>query len=83
MHIAGQVKVQPFHRDHLAVAAAGRSAFDAERRAHRRLANRNGRALADVRQRLSEADGRRRLAFAQRRRRDRRDDDVLRLGPVL
>ena len=38
VEVAGEVQVEQLHRDHLAVAAAGRAALDAERRAHRRLA---------------------------------------------
>ena len=83
VHVTGQVQVQSFHRDDLAVAAAGGSALDAERRAHRGLANRNGRALADMRQSLPQADGRGCLALSQRRRGDRGDDNVFGLGPVL
>ena len=38
VEVAGEVEVEQLHRDHLAVAAAGGAALDAERRAHRRLA---------------------------------------------
>ena len=37
--VAGQVEVEVLHRDHLAVAAAGGAALDAEDRAHRGLAD--------------------------------------------
>ena len=80
VEVAGQVEVEQLHRDDLAVATAGGAALDAERRPHRRLADRDDGALADVAHRLAEADRRRRLALAERRRRDRRDHDVLRRG---
>ena len=48
VEVAGQVQVERLHRHDLAVAAAGRAALDAERRAHRRLPDRDGRAAADV-----------------------------------
>ena len=34
VEVAGEVQVEQLHRDHLAVAAAGRAALDAEGRAH-------------------------------------------------
>ena len=52
----------------LAVAAAGRPALDAEDRAQGRLADGDGRPLADPVQALGQADRRRRLALAERRR---------------
>jgi hypothetical protein len=41
-----------------------------------------GRAAADVPEGLTQADRRRRLALAERRRRDRRDDDISGLRDV-
>ena len=82
VEVAGQVQVEQLHRDHLAVAAAGRAALDAEGRAHRRLAQADGRLLADVLHRHAEPDRGRRLALAERRRGDRGDDDVLGLRSV-
>ncbi len=64
VHVTREVQVQPLHGHDLAVAAAGGAAFDAERRAHRRLADRDDRLAADARQRLAEPDRRRRLALA-------------------
>ena len=75
--VAGQVEVEVLHRDDLAVAAAGGAALDPEHRPERRLADVDRRPLADVVEALGEADRRRRLALAERRRGDRRDDDVL------
>ena len=75
--VAGQVEVEVLHRDDLAVAAAGRSALDAEDRSERRLADVDRRPLADEVEALGQPDRGRRLALAQRRRRDRGDDHVL------
>ena len=75
--VAGQVEVEVLHRDDLAVAAAGRAALDPEHRPERRLADADRRLAPDRVQALGQADGRRGLALAQRRRRDRGDDDVL------
>ena len=44
--VAGQVQVEVLHRHHLAVAAAGRTAFDAEGRPLRGLADRRHYFLA-------------------------------------
>ena len=83
MDIAGQMQVEIFHRDDLAVAAAGRAALDAEGRPLRRLTDRCYDALAQQSQSLSQAHRSRRLALAQRRRCDSRDVNVLALRPVL
>ena len=80
--VARQVQVEVLHRHHLAVAAAGRAALDAEGRPLRRLADRRHHALAQHAQPLRQADGGRGLALAQRRRRDGRHVDVLALRPV-
>ena len=82
VEVAGEVQVEQLHRDHLAVAAAGRAALDAERRAHRRLAQADGGLLADVLHRHAETDGRGGLALAERRGGDGRDHDVLGLRPI-
>ena len=78
VEVACEVQVEPLHRDHLAIAAAGRAALDPERGPHRRLADRDGRPLPDQTERIAQADRRRRLAFAERCGRDSGDDDVLR-----
>ena len=80
--VAGEVEVEVLHRHDLRVAAAGRAALDAEDRPERRLAQAEDRPLADLAEPLRERDGRRRLALARRRGRDRRDVDDLRVGPV-
>ena len=82
VEVAGEVEVELLHRHDLRVAPARGAALDAERRPHRRLADRDDPALADVGERLTEADGGGRLALAQRRRGDRGHDDVLRPRPV-
>src|SRR5690606_29730129 len=64
-------------RHDLRIAAAGRPALHAEYRPERRLAQADHRLLADVIQRIAEADGRGGLAFARRRRADGRNEDEL------
>ena len=75
--VAREVEVEVLHRDDLAVAAARGATLDPEHRAEARLADAHRRPLADVVEALGEADGRGRFALAERRRRDRGDDDVL------
>src|SRR5207248_406913 len=82
VEIAGEVEVQPLHGHDLAVSATRRAALDPEGRAHRGLADGDGRALADLAQRVAQADSGRGLAFAQRRGGDGGDDHVLGPGPV-
>ena len=77
VEVAGQVQVELLHRDDLAVATTGGAALDAERRAHRGLAQADHRLAADAGHRLAESDRGGGLALAERRGRDRRDDDVL------
>ena len=48
VEVAGEVQVEDLHRHDLAVAAARGAALDPERRAHRRLADRDRGPLADV-----------------------------------
>ena len=78
--VAGEVEVHVLHRHDLGVAAAGSAALDPEHRAERGLAQAERDALADVPEALRERDGRRRLALARLRRRDRRDVDQLAVG---
>ena len=80
--VTGQVEVEVLHRDDLAVAAAGGAALDPEHRPERRLADADRGLVPDVVEPLPQPDGRRRLALAERRRRDRGDDDVLPAGPL-
>ena len=82
VEVAGQVQVEVLERDDLAVAAAGRATLDPERRAHGGLADGDRGLLAEAGQGLPEPDGRRGLPLAERRRRDRRHDDVAGLRPV-
>ena len=64
----------------LAVAAAGGAALDAEERAHGGLAQAGEDLLAEPREAERRADRVDRLALAERRRRDGRDDDVAARG---
>ena len=77
VEVTGEVQVEQLHRDHLAVAAAGGATLDPERRAHRRLAERDHGVLVDVLHRLAEPDRGGGLALAERCRRDRGDHHVL------
>ena len=81
--VAGEVEVHLLHRDHLRVSPARGAALDAERGAHRGLADARDAVLVQVRAHgLRQADGRRRLALAERRRVDPRDDDVVALAAL-
>ncbi len=82
MQVAGEVEVQVLHRDDLCVAAARRAALHAEDRAERGLAQAEHRSAAELAEALRERDRRRRLPLARGRRRDRRDVDELRVGPI-
>jgi hypothetical protein len=75
--VAGQMEIEVFHRNDLAVATAGRATLDAEDWSERRLADRRGSIPTDPVQALRQADRGRGLALAQRRRVDGRDHDVL------
>ena len=83
VEVAGEVQIDVFHRHHLGVAAAGGAALDAEAGAERGLAQAQHRLLADVVERVGQADGGGGLALAGRRRRDRRDQDQLAVRLVL
>jgi hypothetical protein len=67
----------------LRVAAAGRAALHAEHRAERWFAQAHDRLLADVIERVAQADGGRGLAFARGRGADRGDEDQAPLGLSL
>ena len=77
VEVAGEVQVDVLHRHDLGIAAAGGAALHAEGRAERRLAQAQHRLLADVIERVGQADRGRGLALAGRRRRDRGDQDQL------
>ena len=83
VEIAGEMQIDVLHRHDLGVAAAGGAALHAERRAERRLAQAQHRLLADVVERVGQADRRRGLALAGRRRRDRGDQDQLAVRLIL
>src|SRR6266849_1662644 len=82
VQITGEMQVDVFHRHDLRIAAAGGAALDAKARPEARLAQAEDRLLADVVERVAETDRCRRLAFAGRRRGDRRDEDQLALRPA-
>ena len=69
VEVAGEVQVDVLHRHDLRVAAAGGAALDAKAGSKARLAQAHDRALADEIERVAEAHGRGRLAFARGRRR--------------
>ena len=82
--VPGQVEVEVLHGHDLGIAAAGGAALDAEGRPHAGLADDGDDLLAQVgAEGLAQADRRRRLALAERRRRDGRHVDVMAQGPVL
>ena len=81
--VAGEVQVEVLHREELRVAAAGGAALDAEDRAEGGLTQGQHGVHADRVHALREADGRDRLALAQRRRGDGRHVDDLAVGLVL
>ena len=80
VEVAGEVEVDVLHRHDLRIAAAGGAALNAETGTERGLAQTAQRLFADVIEAVREADGRRRLAFAGGRGRDRRDEDQLAVG---
>ena len=77
VEVAGEMEVHVLHRHDLRIAAAGSAALDAEIGAERGLADADDGLLADAVQAVAEADRRRRLAFAGRRRVDGGDEDQL------
>ena len=83
VEVAGEVEVDVLHRHDLGVAAAGRAALHAEHGPERGLAQADHRLLADVVERVAEADRGRGLALAGRRRGDRGDQDELAVRPAL
>lgn len=81
--VAGEVQIYVFHRHDLGVTAARRAALHAEARPERRFAQRHDRFLADAVEAVAKADRRRRLAFARRRRADRRHEDEMTIAERL
>jgi hypothetical protein len=82
VEVAVEMEVDVLHRDDLRVTAPGAAALDAEHGSHRRFAQAEQHVLADLPHALRERDRGRRLALAGLRRRDRRRDDQLAVGPV-
>ena len=78
VNVTGQVQVELLHRNDLRPAAAGRAALDAESRPHRRLPHAREDLVAEHgAERLTETNGRRRLALAERRRVDAGNDHIV------
>ena len=77
VEVAGEMQVHVLHRHDLRIAAAGRTALDAEIGPERGLADADDGLLADAVQPVAEPDRGGRLAFAGRRRVDRGDQDQL------
>src|SRR3954454_25276667 len=76
MDVAGEMEVEVLHRYDLAVPTGRGAALDPEHRTERRLPDADGCLAADRLEPLRQADRRRRLAFTERGRGDRRDDNV-------
>ena len=83
VEVAGEMEVDVLHRHDLRIAAAGGAALHAEAGAERGLAQADRGALADAVQPVAEADGRRGLALARRRRADGGDEDELAVGTAV
>ena len=80
MEVAGEMQVDVFHRNDLRITAARSTPLHAETGAQRRLAQAHHRLLADAVEAVAQAHRCCRLAFAGRRRADRRHQNEL---PVL
>src|SRR5207244_2470902 len=65
VEVAREVQVDVLHRDDLRVAASRRTPLHAEHRSQGRLANAERGVLAQLAQRLGDADGHGRLALAR------------------
>ena len=84
VNVAGQVQIEIFHRHDLGVATAGGTALYAKRRAHRGLTDNRNDALVQLKpESLRQTARRRRLAFAQRRRRNRSYVNILAIFAFL
>src|SRR6516162_4483075 len=82
--VAGQVEIELFHWNNLAVTASGGSAFDAKRRALAGLAHAGEDSLAQVRaESLAEADSGGGLSFPERCWGNRRNHNVPAVRHVL
>ena len=80
MEVAGEMKVHFLHRHDLGVTAAGGATLHPEAGAERRLADTDGRLLADGIQAVDKTDGRRGLALAGGCRVDGGDQNQLAVG---
>ena len=80
--VAGEVQIEVFHRDDLAVTPPGRPSFDTERWTHARLPDGGEYPVAQPTQALAETNGRGRFALAEWSRGDGGDIDVLAKWPV-
>ena len=83
MEVAGEVEVDVLHRDDLSVAAARRAALDAEHGAEGGLTQADHGLLADLVERVGQADGGGGLALTRGRGADGGDKDQLRLAGQL
>src|SRR5258706_11650354 len=77
------MEVDVLHGHDLGIAAAGRPALHAEARSEAGFAQAYDGLLADMVQPVAEADRRRGLALARRRRRDGGHQDELAIRPAL
>ena len=73
VEVPGEVQVDIVHRQHLCVAAAGRTAFDAEHRTQAGLAHAEYGVVPNAAKRLRQPDADRALAFTRRGGADGRD----------
>ena len=67
VHVTGEVQVELLHRNHLAVATTCSAALDAEDRSEAWLSNRDGGAVTNLVEALSESDCGGGLPFTERR----------------
>ncbi len=83
VQVAGEMKIDVLHRHDLGITAARRAALHAEGRTEARFAQTQHRALAELIERVGEADRRRRLALARGGRRHGGNQHELAVRPVL
>ncbi len=77
MGVPGQVKIDVFHGNYLGMPATRASALHAEHRTQRRLSQGESRTMSEPGKPHGKSDRRRRFSLTQRRRIDRRDEDVM------
>ena len=83
MEISCKMKIQILHGNNLRISASGSSSFDPEARAKGRLTKGDDRFLIKLRQRLPQANRRRRLTLSCRSRIDRSHKYQLPVRPVF